>query len=86
MVRFSLPERQKKLLGCGLLGGISTQADNMLSHELNFSVAVHIYKIHVFDGTFPLNISSFLNVNDHQTFQDGCMTSQRSDLVGSRDK
>ena len=53
---FCLPGGQKKLLGCGLLGGISTQVDTMLSNELNFSVAVYIYKIHVFDGAFPLNI------------------------------
>ena len=38
----------------------------MLSNELNFSVAIHIYKIYVFDGAFPLNYQNFY---DHQTFQ-----------------
>ena len=56
LLRFSVHGGQKKLLGCGLLGEISTQVDTMLSNELNFSVAVYIYKIHVFDGAFPLNI------------------------------
>ena len=60
------------MLGCGILdlqggGGevISTQTDTMLSNELNFSVAVHIYKIHVFDKAFPL---TYQNVYDHQIF------------------
>ena len=43
----------------------------MLSNEVNFSVPVHIYNIHVFfDGAFPLN---YQNVYDYQTFQDGDM-------------
>ena len=42
----------------------------MLSNEVNFSVPVHIYKIHIFDGAFPLN---YQNLYDHQTFQDGDM-------------
>ena len=29
LLSFSVPGGQKKLLGCGLLGGISTQADAM---------------------------------------------------------
>ena len=74
LLRFSVHGGQKKLLGCGLLGGISTQVDTMLSNELNFSVAVYIYKIHVlmehFLLTFPFN---YQNVYGHQTFQDGNM-------------
>ena len=67
---FSVPggggRGHKKLLVCGILDllggeGISTQTDTMLSNELNFSVAVHIYKIHVFDKAFPLNIYSYLS-------------------------
>ena len=56
---FSVPGGTKKLLGCGLQGGegISTQADTVLSNELNFLASVHIYKIHLFDGALPLNIS-----------------------------
>ena len=73
LLGFSAPGEggHKKLLGCGILDlqgggggggeGISTQTDTMLSNELNFSVAVHIYKIHVFDKAFPLNISSSLS-------------------------
>ena len=57
-------------------------------YQLNFPVAVRIYKIPVFDETFFL--FNCQNANDHQTFKDGqkvrCMTPQWSGFVGLRDK
>ena len=36
LVKISVPRGKKKLMGCGLLGGISTQADTMDSQLNNW--------------------------------------------------
>ena len=43
LLLFSVPGGQKNLLGCGLLGGSSTQADTMYRHMSTFKVLLVLF-------------------------------------------
>ena len=47
LLSLSVPGGQKEIAAFWFARGVSSQADTMLSNELNFSVAVHVYNVHV---------------------------------------
>ena len=50
LLSFSVPGETEKIAALWFARGeVSKEVDTTLSNELNFSVAVHIYKIHAFD-------------------------------------